>query len=141
MSSPKELTLEEIVIEFQEWRSHKKYKQAKIPVYLWDKAKALTSSHSPGRVAKKLGLNLNDLKKRLNPQKICDSKEDLSQTFIEASLSFTNTNPFPSCQSVEFERADGSKMKIQAPINQSFDLSSLMTAFLGESDVASHTTN
>ena len=131
MSSQKELILEEVVIEFREWRSGKKYKQEKIPENLWLKARDLALSHSPTRVAKKLGLNLKDLKKRLKLMGPPEPTVKSPQEFIETQLPFSSIYPVSVCQEVEFERTDGSRMKLYASKDQSFDLHTLMSVFLG----------
>ncbi len=141
MSSQKELILEEVAIEFQEWRSQKKYKQEKIPEHLWFKARDLTLSYPPTRVAKKLGLNLKDLKKRLKLIGPPESTVKSPQEFIEPQLPFSSIYPVAVCQEVEFERTDGSRMKLYASKDQSFDLHALMSVFLEGSHASSHPTN
>ena len=140
MSSPKELTLEEVAIEFQEWRSQKKYKQERIPKNLWSQTKSLALSHSPSIVAKTLGLNLRDLKKRLNLIGPPESTKKSSQEFIETQLP-SSIYPVSVCQEVEVERVDGSKMKLSASGDQFFDLHTLMKVFLESNHVASHPTD
>ena len=141
MSSSKELILEEVAIEFREWRSGKKYKQERIPKNLWLKASDLTLSHSPTRVAQKLGLNLKDLKQRMKPIDPPESIVKSPQEFIETQLLFSSIYPVAVYQSVEFERVDGSRMKLYASQDQSFDLHALMSLFLEGNHAASHPTD
>ncbi len=58
-----ELTLEEVLIQFETWREARKGREP-IPEELWQAAVDLTETLPPGKIARTLGLSRAKLKKR-----------------------------------------------------------------------------
>lgn len=63
---PKKPTLEEVANDLEYWRANKKSFRDPIPDHLWGAAVELAKKHTVSIVCKKLRLNANDLKRRLN---------------------------------------------------------------------------
>ena len=58
-----------LVLEFEDWRSKKRYAREPIPERLWSKAVALCKQHPISRVHRILSLSYMDLKKKVQKEK------------------------------------------------------------------------
>lgn len=128
--------LEAVRDQFEHWRRTRK-KRSPIPEALWEAAAALATEHGIHRVAKALGLNYPDLKRR-----VChgdalarrveaavapkSSATMLAQTFVEVDLG-PSLAPAPCV--VEMEHPGGVKMKISLRGLGGADLAALVQAF------------
>ena len=60
------MTIDKLTKDLQQWRENKKSSREKIPEKFWQEAiKYAAQSKKPSMIAKKLGLNTNDLKKKM----------------------------------------------------------------------------
>lgn len=132
MLDPSNLNLDEVALEFRQWRAQKTYIREKIPEALWKKAEALTLSHTPHQVATALKISVKYLKRRLKTP-------PSPSAFIEAQLPLATFSP--TCQSVEFERADGYRMKLTASKEAPFDVQSLLLAFFEGPHAPNHSSH
>ncbi len=84
------MTLEDVKIYFDLWRTKKNHIGEAIPDYLWKKVHAITSKYKPSKIYKTLGINSTQFTshmKRISPSK-----------FIEIPLESLNNNDSQLCQ-------------------------------------------
>jgi hypothetical protein len=121
----KELSIEEVSIELEQWRETKKARE-RIPEPLWEAAVKLTSHYSINQVSERLRLNYRDLKKRIHSS----GQQGLnSSKFIE--LDTAEMFCTGECI-VEMQRRDGSTMKISFQGGTCCDLVELGKVFWSE---------
>lgn len=110
--SPAEAELAQLIKRFDHWRQTRATRHDPIPDWLWDQATQLTSQLPLSRVAKRLRLNRQELKKR------CSSNRSLSPrpaaalpepTFIEVKA-----EPvwLATGMTIDLERPDGTRLHI-----------------------------
>jgi len=69
------MTIEELEQKLNNWRNNKKSVREKIPEQYWEEAVKLSKFQSLPTVAKHLGLNCNDLKKRMGVVSSCQNSK------------------------------------------------------------------
>jgi hypothetical protein len=138
--------LESVRDRFEQWRETRKNRRERIPEDLWSAAVRLCDQYSVNRISRTLGLNYNDLKKRIpaclhaclsktacsqathrQNQKAYTKRNKLSSTaFIEVDW----RNGFPSSECIiEMDDAYGSKMRMSFKGRTELDLLELGKAF------------
>lgn len=108
-----EEALTELAGHFEHWRQSRATTREPIPQALWDQAVALSTVLSNSQVARRLRLSPTDLKKHRLAQQPSSSTQS-----TEAVPQFVEIKPLPGSTSpggteVEFERADGARMRIR----------------------------
>lgn len=105
--------LEEVKRQFSRWRETRQNRRSRIPTELWQTATDLIGPYSKNEVARALGLNYTDLKKRYEAQ--CVSGPSVSTPADNAFVEI----PWPahpaSCVSdyvLEVEGREGRKLKL-----------------------------
>ena len=104
--------------EFKAWRRRKTNARCRIPESLWREAAGVCENHSIGRVRAELGLNLNQLK-----AKVEQFKEE-EPTFVSVEVPVPKTLD-PVC---EWVRPDGARLRIRI---QAGAVDQLVKSFLG----------
>jgi hypothetical protein len=104
-SSQAAAALEHLAEQFTHWRQSRSRRE-RIPNALWAQAVSLTSVLPVSRVAKRLRLGVNDLKKRRG------SPPAAPLTFVEVTASGP---PRPVGLEVEVQRPDGTQLRLSAP--------------------------
>ena len=142
-SSYQNLTLEELEVQFQAWRHQKKCLREKVPEELWKRAIALTDRYGVAPLIKRLNLNYHGFKRRLGkkdlePQAVI--QKETASAFVAVDIPFSSPSSFATCDRVEVERVDGTRMRLYALANQSFDVHSLMNTFLEDSPASNYPT-
>jgi hypothetical protein len=103
--------LTQLANRFAHWRQSRATRRARIPQALWDQAVSLTAVLPTSRVAKRLGLCPNDLKKRCGAPPAAPAPEALptALSFVEvtAASSWLTTSA-----EVELHKPDGTRMRI-----------------------------
>jgi len=103
--------LTQLANRFAHWRQGRATRRARIPQALWDQAVALTGVLPTSRVAKRLGLCPNDLKKRCGASPAAPAPEmvppALSLIEVTAASSW-----LPTSAEVELHKTDGTRMRI-----------------------------
>ncbi|MGK5091317.1 hypothetical protein WDW89_04780 [Deltaproteobacteria bacterium TL4] len=138
MQSHQKPTLEEVLRQFEAWRLHKRHSREKIPEVLWQKASSLISHYPVSVIAKTLSLNHSVFKRRLQKKEVVAMERKSADEFVEANLDFPSLFSLSACQQVEFERSDGSRMRLVSSDHQGFDIYSLMTTFLEGHNASGH---
>jgi hypothetical protein len=117
----------EVHEQLESWRQTRP-KRSPIPEAIWEAAAALAAEHGLHRVAKALGLNYPDLKRRVQTVAATGHAEKmLPLTFVE----FTGGPSWPAAPCVvEVENRAGVKMKISLREPSGADLAALIQAFL-----------
>lgn len=137
------LTLEELEVQFQAWRNQKKYSRERVPEELWEKAIALTTRYGVALLIKRLNLNYHGFKSRLEKRRLeppAVIQTESPSAFVAVDVPFSLPSCLPTCAQVEVERVDGTRMRLYAPANQSFDVHSLMNTFLEGSHASNYPT-
>jgi hypothetical protein len=85
------MTIEELQKKMANWRKNKKSHRDRIPQEYWDQAVIFARKSSPSSVARKLGLNTTDLRKKLGnkpgrPKKKITFKEMKAPQALETPL-------------------------------------------------------
>jgi hypothetical protein len=110
-TSQAEDELTQLANRFAHWRQSRATRRARIPQALWDQAVALTAVLPTSRVAKRLGLCPNDLKKRC-----CAPPATPAPGALPTALSFVEVTAASSwlatSAEVELHKPDGTRMRI-----------------------------
>lgn len=102
-------TLHDVRLRFEAWRRSKK-RDSRIPKSLWAAAAELCSEHRVSEVSRGLGLNYNELRRRVPGTMRSEDKPVVpGPEFVELSLGL---GAQPVLWSVEFESAAGDKLKM-----------------------------
>jgi hypothetical protein len=103
--------LTQLANRFAHWRQSRATRRARIPQALWDQAVSLTAVLPTSRVAKRLGLCPNDLKKRCGAPPATPAPEALptSLSFVEVSAA---SSWLATSAEVELHKPDGTRMRI-----------------------------
>jgi hypothetical protein len=103
--------LTQLANRFAHWRQSRATRRARIPQALWDQAVSLTAVLPTSRVAKRLGLCPNDLKKRC-----CAPPATPTPGALPTALSFVEVTAASSwlatSAEVELHKPDGTRMRI-----------------------------
>ena len=120
MESSNSLSLSEVISHFEAWRSTRIGK-SRIPAQLWQEAIDLYPTYSISKITKPLRLGHSDFKK-----KISQPHQKLAPTdFIRIDQTPDNTDIQVSHQqnqadqraTIELEKGDGSRLRIQRELN------------------------
>lgn len=133
-------SFDEAIIHFRDWRAQKKHVREKIPEALWQEAIALSADYPVRQLSQKLGFDPKALRKRMEAEKGLRSLVSQNIDFVEAQFTLPSFSSGLICEQVEFERADGSRMRLQTS-KEGFDVTSLMSTFLKGSDAPDHSPN
>ena len=142
--------LESVRYQFAQWRETRKNRRERIPEDLWSAAVRLLDQYSINQISRALGLNYNDLKKRLPTcLHACMRKTAGSQaTYKQKQKAYTKRNKlssddfvevewqngFPSSECIiEMEDAYGSKMRMSFKGQADPDLLELGKSFWSKS--------
>jgi hypothetical protein len=103
--------LTQLANRFAHWRQSRATRRARIPQALWDQAVSLTAVLPTSRVAKRLGLCPNDLKKRCCTPPAAPAPEALPTTlsFVEVTAA---SSWLATSAEVELHKPDGTRMRI-----------------------------
>ena len=131
MESSSSSTLSEVIAHFEAWRATRVGK-SRIPVHLWQEAIDLYPSYSISEITKPLRLGHSDFKK-----KVSQIEQHLTPTptdFIRIDHSPTSTahqliNEHQT--TIELEKGDGSRIRIQRELNDQA-LLSIINGYFGE---------
>ena len=128
--------LDSLKYQFEQWRKTRKNRRERIPEALWSAAVGLRKQYSVNQISRALGLNYNDLKKRIPEQNVYSKRKKLSSSdFVEldwqsgfsASLSACNAQAGECI--IEMEDAYGSKMRMSLKGRADLDLLEFGKAF------------
>jgi hypothetical protein len=110
-ASHAEDALTQLANRFAYWRQSRATRRARIPQALWDQAVALTAVLPTSRVAKRLGLCPNDLKKRCCTPPAAPAPEVLppALSFVEVTAA---SSWLATSAEVELHKPDGTHMRI-----------------------------
>jgi hypothetical protein len=110
-ASHAEDALTQLANRFAHWRQSRATRRARIPQVLWDQAVSLTAVLPMSRVAKRLGLCLNNFKKRCCAPPAAPAPEmllpALSLVDVTAASSWLTTSA-----EVELHKTDGTRLRI-----------------------------
>ena len=110
--SPAEAQLADLITRFDHWRQPRRTRHDPIPDWLWEQATQLTSHLPLSRVAKRLRLNRQELKKRCGqshqPQPTAPTALP-EPTFIEVKAEPTW---LATGMAIDLERPDGTRLHI-----------------------------
>jgi hypothetical protein len=100
---------------FDHWRHSRPTPRPRIPQSLWDQAVALTAVLPISRVAKRLRLSTNDLKKHCTatPAMCAAQATPAALDFVEVTAATVWPLSTPHT-AIELQRADGARLRIQA---------------------------
>jgi hypothetical protein len=103
--------LTQLANRFAHWRQGRATRRARIPQALWDQAVALTAVLPTSRVARRLGLCPNDLKKRCGAPPATPAPEALptALSFVEVTAA---SSWLVTSAEVELHKPDGTRMRI-----------------------------
>lgn len=132
-------TLEELAGRFDHWRRTRAHCHEPIPVALWDQAVALCQHLPQGQVARRLNLSPTDLKNRRLGQpkrrRVKKPTREALPAFVElpcrAGASVADKAGRGGTFRVEFERPDGTRMRLAFESGHSPSLADLVGIFLG----------
>jgi len=134
MESSNSSTLSEVISHFEAWRATRVGK-SRIPAHLWQEAIDLYPSYTISEITKPLRLGHSDFKK-----KISQIKQNLTPTdFIRIDQSPVRTDSSTSHQlpkdnqatTIELEKGDGSRIRIQRELNDQI-LISIIKSYFGD---------
>ena len=134
MEAPNSLTLNEVISHFEAWRATRVGK-SRIPVHLSQEAIDLYPSYTVSEITKPLRLGHSDFKK-----KVSQIEQNLKPTdFIRIDQSTTRTDISTShhllkdnqTTTIELEKGDGSRIRIQRELNDQA-LLSIINGYFGD---------
>jgi hypothetical protein len=119
--------LESVKYQFEEWRKTRKNRRERIPETLWSAAVGLRNQYSVNQISRALGLNYNDLKKRIPEQNVYSKRKKLSSSdFVE--LDWQSGFSGSECI-IEMEDTYCSRMRMSFKGSTDLDLLELGKAF------------
>ena len=124
----------EVISHFEAWRTTRVGK-SKIPAHLWQEAIDLYPSYSISEIIKPLRLGYTDFKKKLSQLKQNPMPVDFIK--IEQKTVSTDISVTPQSQdryqttTIELEKGDGSRIKIQRQLNDQA-LLSIINGYFGD---------
>ena len=127
LSPAKQSRLNEVLLQFEQWRQSRPTTRQPIPNHLWKAAGSLHPAFSIHRISRALHLDYNKLKQFIRSQQPVASRPPVANPeFIELNLN----EPNPSCEYVvEMQQDDGSQMRIMVTKGKSSDLLNLAQLF------------
>jgi hypothetical protein len=122
--------LAQLAQRLDHWRRCRTTPRSRIPQPLWDQAVSLAAVLPVSRVAKRLRLSTNDLKKRCAAKPAARSAEapPAALGFVEVPAAAVWPIPTPSTE-IELQRADGARLRIHAHELQ-LSIAALVRTFL-----------
>jgi hypothetical protein len=139
MEQSTSLTLNKVTSHFKAWRA-KRVGKSRIPAHLWQEATDLYPSYTISEITKTLRLGASDFKK-----KISQSNHNLAQaefiridqtpTIMDITATHQQENDNQTT-TIELEKGDGSRIRIQRELNNQA-LLSIVTSYFGESSCCS----
>jgi hypothetical protein len=120
--------LNSVRTEFDNWRAERKGKE-RIPEYLWESAIRLLDYYSVNKISRELRLSPNQLQKRSKSRgKVGRQPRKSKRAFLEVragdlvktiplSKSIEITNGTETTCRIVLERADGSRLSLNLPVN------------------------
>lgn len=109
-AQPSKTEIEKAREHFDSWRRTKEYSSSPIPERLWQEAIGLAGVHSICEISKALGLDYNQLKRRVQrSEALVESPAAQTNAFVELSLSATVPQPE---YIIELERPDKARMRM-----------------------------
>ena len=120
MESSNSLTLSEVISHFEAWRSTRIGK-SRIPAHLWQEAIDLYPTYTVSEITKPLRLGHSDFKKKiLHPQQKLAPTDliRIDQTTDKTEVQASNQpNRADQRATIELEKGDGSRLRIQRELN------------------------
>ena len=120
MESSNSLTLSEVISHFEAWRLTRIGK-SRIPAHLWQEAIDLYPSYTVSEITKPLRLGHSDFKKKISqphqelaPTDFIRIDQTSDKTDIQASH---QPNKADQRATIELEKGDGSRLRIQRELN------------------------
>jgi hypothetical protein len=138
-NQPPNITLDDLVMEVNDWRANKRSRNERIPEYIWQKVFALLKKFPDSTICAALGIPKAKLNQEREERKyvktvelvLTDEPESSPVDFCEAeeeALYKPARIPATNTLIVEFCRADGRIMKIHTTTDS---FAELMKAFFG----------
>ena len=120
MKQQKPLTIKEVSSQFSSWRKNRTGK-SRIPKQLWQNAISLHPDYPIGEITRSLRLGYSDFKKKYSQT---EQQKD-STTFVRVAPSVTSIEHISLDQSnrtciattIDLEKGDGSRIRIQRELN------------------------
>ena len=120
MESSNSLTLSEVISHFEAWRSTRIGK-SRIPAHLWQEAIDLYPTYTVSEITKPLRLGHSDFKKKiLHPQQKLAPTDliRIDQTTDKSEVQVSHQpNRADQRATIELEKSDGSRLRIQRELN------------------------
>ena len=88
------VTLDSVLLSFEEWRLQKSNQREAIPEPLWAQAESLYPQHKISEICRRLGLSCSQLKKRLDKT----SREQKDSGFVLATAQIERSHPSQSSE-------------------------------------------
>jgi hypothetical protein len=121
--------LDRLAGQFAHWRRTRSHPSERIPQRLWEQAAALAQVLPHCRVAQRLRLSPNDLKKHMV------TRHDAQPTASPTPSPFVEVPPTPAlplatpAMEIELERSDGARLRLRCP-ESTVPVAALVRAFL-----------
>jgi len=139
MESSNSLTLSKVITHFEAWRSTRIGK-SRIPAHLWQEAIDLYPTYTVSEITKPLRLGYSDFKKKisqlhqqLSPTDFIRIDQTPGKTDIQTSHQSNNND---QRSTIELEKGDGSRIRIQRELNDQA-LISILHGYFGDSTCCS----
>ena len=127
----KKQTLEQVQLDFHEWRKTKRRRCQPTPDHLWNSAVALADEHSVNKISKILKLEfskLNHKANRLSSKEIVPS--DIAMFEIPGNI-LNSTNNFDNELQLETHKPDGAFLRVHIPSQKNNLLCDVVNSFMG----------
>jgi hypothetical protein len=121
--------LDHLARQFAQWRQSRAHAAERIPLSLWEQAMALAATVPPSRVAKRVGVRLIDLKRRLGLPEAAPRAVPLRPLdFVEVPAAAPCPPPTLTTR-LELQRADGTRLCLHGPAS-TLPVAAIVQAFL-----------
>lgn len=135
MEQSKSLTLKKVTSHFKAWRA-KRVGKSRIPAHLWKEAIDLYPAYTASEITKTLRLDSSDFKKKISQSNHNQTQAEfirIDQTPTMIGMTTTHKQENDSqTTTIELEKGDGSRIRIQREINNQA-LLSVINGYFGES--------
>ena len=121
--------LDRLAGQFEHWRRTRSHPSERIPHRLWQQAAALAQVLPHCRVAQRLRLSPNDLKKHMVTQRDSKPTASLTPSPCVAVPPTPAWSPATVAMEVELERPDGARLRLRCPESTS-PVAAVVRAFL-----------
>ena len=134
MKQSNSLSLSEVITHFEAWRSTRTGK-SRIPAHLWQEALDLYPSYTITEITKPLRLGHTDFKKKIAQyhQELAPTdfiRIDQTSCKMDVSVAVNTTH---QASTIELEKGDGTRLRIQRDLNDQALLSIINGYFGGSS--------